>query len=264
MRGRAIDGVAFNLVTDTPGRDLAVSYADRAGVLYRDLLAGKYRAEDVAALPANARSLVALDINYDGAADLVAAGPDAPVVLLGNGRAVHRCGGCGTEDDLRRARGLREPRRSPTSSPAARCCAIAARGVLTGPAARCSRTPRSLVTADFDNDGKVDAAGFAADGTLHFLKNDTATTNTWLRLALTGVKNAEARARGAGRGQERHHLPEEDLRGRAAVVRAAQRDRDRHGAHHLAERADPERADRGGRQARRRSRKRRGSPARAR
>jgi hypothetical protein len=37
----------------------------------------------------------------------------------------------------------------------------------------------------------VDAAGFAPDGTLHFLRNDTATTSTWLRLALTGVRNAK-------------------------------------------------------------------------
>ena len=44
------------------------------------------------------------------------------------------------------------------------------------------------------------------------------------------------------------HLPEEDLRRRAAAVRPARRDEDRHRPHHLAERADPERAEAGGRQ----------------
>ena len=36
VAGRALDAVRFDLEPDTPGFDLAVSYADRAGVLYRD------------------------------------------------------------------------------------------------------------------------------------------------------------------------------------------------------------------------------------
>ena len=80
--GRAVDAVAFDFINDTSGHDLIVSYADHPGVLYRDLLAGKYRAEPVAPLAAGARSMVAQDIDYDGWLDLVAAGPAGALVLI--------------------------------------------------------------------------------------------------------------------------------------------------------------------------------------
>ena len=38
VAGQALDAVRFDLEPDTPGFDLVVSYADRAGVLYRDAL----------------------------------------------------------------------------------------------------------------------------------------------------------------------------------------------------------------------------------
>ncbi|HME05681.1 MAG TPA: FG-GAP-like repeat-containing protein, partial [Bryobacteraceae bacterium] len=70
--GRALNLVRFDLEPDTPGFDLVMSYEDRPGVLYRDLLGGNYRAQDVKELPAGAMSLVAYDFNHDGRTDLAA------------------------------------------------------------------------------------------------------------------------------------------------------------------------------------------------
>ena len=61
-----LDGVAFNFVADTAGRDVVVTYADHAAVLYRDLLGGKYRAEPLDALGAGAAAVVARDVDDDG------------------------------------------------------------------------------------------------------------------------------------------------------------------------------------------------------
>ena len=190
VRGRAIDGVAFNLVKDTPGRDLAVTFADRAGVVYKDLLAGKYRAEDVAALPANTRSLLAQDINYDGDADLIGAGPDAPVVLLGHEGPFTAAAVAGPKTTSVAIADL-ENRAVADIIAGGAVLRNRGEGRFDGPGGALLANAAVLVTADFDNDGKVDAAGFAPDGSLHFLKNTTATANTWYRVALLGVRNAK-------------------------------------------------------------------------
>ena len=70
VAGKALDAVRFDVEPDTQGFDIAVSYAGRAGVLYRDQLGGSYQAEDLAALPAGATALAANDANDDGRTDL--------------------------------------------------------------------------------------------------------------------------------------------------------------------------------------------------
>ena len=70
VSSRAIDAVRFDLEPDTPGFDLVVSYAGRAGVLYRDHLGGSYQATPLDALPADANGLIAADVNHDGFSDL--------------------------------------------------------------------------------------------------------------------------------------------------------------------------------------------------
>jgi tetratricopeptide (TPR) repeat protein len=82
--GRALDAVRFDLEPDTPGFDLVVSYATRAGVLYRDALGGEYKAEDLAELPAGAYGLAAGDVNRDGRTDLGARLPNGQPMLLVN------------------------------------------------------------------------------------------------------------------------------------------------------------------------------------
>uniref|UniRef100_Q021D3 Tetratricopeptide TPR_2 repeat protein n=1 Tax=Solibacter usitatus (strain Ellin6076) TaxID=234267 RepID=Q021D3_SOLUE len=72
VKGKALSAVRFDLEPDTPGFDLAVSYQDRPGVLYRDRLGGAYQAIDMNELPAGATELTAPDVNRDGRTDLEA------------------------------------------------------------------------------------------------------------------------------------------------------------------------------------------------
>src|ERR1039457_5954797 len=83
-KGRALDAVRFDLEPDTQSVDLVVSYADRAGVLYRDNLGGTYTAQDLAELPAGAIGLAPGDVNRDGRTDLGARLPDGKGLLLIN------------------------------------------------------------------------------------------------------------------------------------------------------------------------------------
>jgi hypothetical protein len=47
----------------------------------------------------------------------------------------------------------------------------------------------ALAEADFNRDGKPDFAGVLANGSLHLLRNDTPSQNSWLQVSITGVKN---------------------------------------------------------------------------
>jgi Tfp pilus assembly protein PilF len=186
--GNAVDAIAFDLVNNTSGHDVAVSYADRPGVIYRDLLAGKYRAEELPILPAGATSLTAQDIDYDGSLDLVAAGPAGPLLLLGR-------------DGAFAAARISGPRSGSTALADFENRAISdviaggvvlrneSRGHFAAPGAAVLANATALVTADFDNDGRVDAAAIAPDGSLHLLHNDTRTSNTFIRITLNGVRN---------------------------------------------------------------------------
>lgn len=188
VRGRAVDAIVFDMMNNTMGHDIAVSYADRPGVIYRDLLGGKYRAQDVPALPPGARSLGAEDLNYDGWLDLIAAGPSGPLLLVGRD-------------------GSFTP--AAVTAPAAASVVAAdfenravsdlvsggvvlrnqSQAKFAPPGAPVLQNAVALAIADFDNDGRLDAAGIAADGSLHLLHNDTTTRNTFVRVALAGVRN---------------------------------------------------------------------------
>jgi tetratricopeptide (TPR) repeat protein len=187
--GRAVDASALDLINDTSGHDVIVSYADHAGVVYRDLLAGKYRAEPAEALPANARSIVAQDIDADGWLDLAAATPAGPIVLLNHD-------GRFAASRVAEARGVRAVALADFENRAVSDLVVdgaIARNQGLGKFAAASANVLvgavAVAAADFDNDGRIDAAAIGADGSLHLLHNDTDTRHAWLRLTLTGVKN---------------------------------------------------------------------------
>ena len=69
--GKALSGVQFRQIADTKGFDIVVSYVDRAGVLYHDLLAGKYQSRDLPELPAGSVIRDVADVNRDSYLDLV-------------------------------------------------------------------------------------------------------------------------------------------------------------------------------------------------
>jgi Tfp pilus assembly protein PilF len=83
VKGHAIAGSQFRLVPDTKAFDLVVAYEDRGGVLYRDLLGGKYVVEDYD-LP-RARQLSVADRNHDGKLE-VTARDSSSADLDGDGR----------------------------------------------------------------------------------------------------------------------------------------------------------------------------------
>jgi len=169
--GKAIAGAVLDVVADTQGRDLAVSYADHPGVLYRDRLGGRYEAEDLPGLLVGARSLNAWDVDQDGWTDLVAAVPSG-VLMLRNQRD---------------PKGVLKAFKPLPPGPLV-FADLSNRGVSE------LVTPQTLsgiaaTAADFDGDGRTDLAAIGADGVLRRLHNATATDNHWISVALEGVKN---------------------------------------------------------------------------
>lgn len=187
VAARAVDAVSFNLVADTDGRDLLVSYADRPAVLYRDLLGGTYRADAADAIPAGARPLLARDLDNDGRIDVAAGGASLTVLLN------------------------RPPGWQPAQMRAGAARAIAvgdfenrafADLVLDGAISRNEALGRfgargaaivsgatAVATADFDRDGRLDAAAIGPDGALHVARNASEIANGFVGVSLTGVRN---------------------------------------------------------------------------
>ncbi len=184
--GQAIAAAAFRVIPDSKGIDLAVSYADRKAVLYRDQMRGVFKAEPLDAVPANARALRPVDFDNDSWIDLAFSGPGlalnrkgkfAPAALAASKAAAVGLADLenrGIEDLIARNAVLRNQGAGTVAAP---------------------QTPPGLpegvafAEADFDGDGRIDVAAVAADGSIHLLTNRTATRNNWLRVALEGVKN---------------------------------------------------------------------------
>jgi Tfp pilus assembly protein PilF len=182
VKGNAIDAAAIDLIADTNGLDLAVSYRDHAGVMYRDRLLGRYEAVPLDTLPAGATGLAAFDANNDSWTDLAA---DGLLLLNHRGKleplARLEAKGPLTFVDLAN-RGIGD--------------LVAANGVFRNLGLdHFEKTPADIpaavaaVESDFDGDGRADVALIAGDGSLHLLHNATETHNNWLLAGLNGVKN---------------------------------------------------------------------------
>jgi hypothetical protein len=181
VTGRALDAVALRVIPDTKGIDIAVSYSDRPGVLYRDQLRGVYRAIPLPALPGGARSLAVADIDNDGWFDLAFTSPKGDVL-----RALNRKGSFESEA---------------LKAAAARSIVFAdldnsgRLGLIGGDHAP-PGAPKALAwaVADFDGDGRMDLAAVTPEGKILVLENRTTTGNHWLRVGLTGVKSLKLAA----------------------------------------------------------------------
>ncbi len=187
--GEAVAAVRFDLVADTQSMDLAVAYARRPAVLYRDALAGRYEPLDVP-MPRGVRNLVARDFDNDGWTDLVAAAPIGAVLM----RNDHR----GGFEELDVPQGTRSPVVFADFESRGLSDLVAAgklfRNLALGRLAEAS-TPQgfeastALAAADFDGDGRMDLATVSEEGTLAVLTNRTVSENRWLAISLQGVKN---------------------------------------------------------------------------
>ncbi len=187
--GEAIDAAVVDLVADTQGMDLAVVYARRKGVLYRDRLGGEYQRQLLPAVPAGTLRILAHDADNDGWTDLTVAGAEAAALLIND------------------RKGAFDRRPAKASAPVvyadlgnrAVSELVSAAGVLRnrglGELAAARRpapwpaAPVALAAADFDTDGRADLAAVSASGELVVLVNRSDSDNHWLRVGLEGVKN---------------------------------------------------------------------------
>ena len=179
-----------DLIKDTNGIDLVVTYTDHAPVLYRDRLAGLFRAEDLDTLDPRTDWIRAVDLDNDGWTDLI-----------------------GSSDAGLRPYWNRSGKLEPGSIQAAqqpitfgdlanrgfldivsgnRLLRNDGKGHFTEAATIDSmQGARCLTAVDLDGDGKVDLAFLDMDGNLQVLTNQMSPCNGWLGVELTGVRNAK-------------------------------------------------------------------------
>ena len=186
-RGHAQSAVAFRVIPDTKSSDLAVSYADRGGVLYRDQLRGEFQATPVDAVPPGAAGLDAVDLDNDGWIDLAFRTPRGVALALNRrGRFEQRlteAAGPFVFSDLEN-RGLFD---LVATSGIHHNQGLAELAEAKAPGAFPAAV--AWANADFNRDGRDDLAAVAPDGSIHLLTNQTAAGNAWLEVALGGVKN---------------------------------------------------------------------------
>lgn len=188
-KGQATAGARVDLIADTQGMDLVVSYADRGSVLYRDFLAGHYEARPLASLPQGAKQLLAIDIDNNGWTDVVAAGDSSVTVLLNNRKEGFNAKKLPSGAKAPVVLGDLENRGFVDVISAGGVFRNQGQGQLVAATVEGFTTAAAVTGADFDADGKVDLAAVMDGGSLELFKNTTASQNRWLSVALTGVKN---------------------------------------------------------------------------
>ncbi len=200
--GAAAAVARLDVMADHQGFDVVVAYRGGPLVLYRDQLAGTYRAEDI---PVNASekvtSLHAGDFDNDGWTDL-AVETEGPIHILINDRA----------GAFQKRQMLGIDARFGPLAPAdlegrGRLDLVSPGGWLRnsglGRFERADfadlqklRGAREVITAELDGDGRPELVWTGAEGRLHWASFDGGPRNHWVRVELKGVKNL-ARAAGA-------------------------------------------------------------------
>lgn len=185
-QGVAFDAVAIRIVPDTKGVDLIVSYLDRTGVLYRDLLAGTFQPEPLPTLTDQAGGFTAADVDKDGWLDIGYQSHGVTTLLLNReGRFVMESvvgDGPPTFVDI-------ENRGWPEIFTAGLVYRNAGNGHYADgnfTDGLVEGTPN--VAADFNGDGLPDLATVDRHNKLHRIMNRTKSPHHWVRVQLAGKK----------------------------------------------------------------------------
>ncbi|MBT3604086.1 MAG: hypothetical protein HN521_13590, partial [Candidatus Latescibacteria bacterium] len=187
VEGEASSGVQFDLVADTQGMDLAVTYVERSGVLYRDLLAGKYQAQDLTTLMVT--QLTAFDFNHDGWTDLAGTQKNGVTLLVNDQK-----GGLVPVDAPKNTKGpllFADIANRAVSEMVVGNTVFYNRGLSVFESVEMFddiSAVLEIASGDFNDDGKVDLSVIDEKGGLTILDNVTVSQN-WLKVGLEGVKN---------------------------------------------------------------------------
>lgn len=187
VQGRAVDGVIFDVTPDTDGMDLAVIYSDRPGVLYVDKLGGRYEAQELNVIPAGAKSILAADLDNDGATDLIVGAATGSWPLFNRRGSFERGASFTTAPGPFALVDLENHGLEDVASEGSTFRNEGLGRFIKANAAE--PDPAALLAIDYDGDGRNDLIAIQRDGALVFLRNETETSNGWLGVALAGVKN---------------------------------------------------------------------------
>ncbi|OYW07801.1 MAG: hypothetical protein B7X34_10180, partial [Acidobacteriia bacterium 12-62-4] len=173
----AIGGMTFRAVFETKGMDLVLIHPNKGAVLYRDQLAGRYKAEPLPPIGQpqafDLANRAEMDLLHPGGILKNKEGKFTPVDGPG-GLTAADLEGRGMLD-LITPQGIRRNEGNYRW------------GALVTPA-NWPAGVTGATAADFDNDGKMDLLLLTANGAVRAL-NRTPTQANWLRIKLTGVKN---------------------------------------------------------------------------
>jgi hypothetical protein len=186
--GNAIDGAGFELIPDNNESDLAVLYSDGSVIVYRDRLLARFEAQQPIIAAGTATSVQPFDINNDGWTDLILSTGNGIRLLIND----H-----GTFIGTARTVALKGPVAIADLANRSLADLIVPGTVYRNVGAGKFQPARvgelenfiALAESDFDKDGHTDLAAVGTDGFVYFLKNVTATSNSFLQIRLEGIKN---------------------------------------------------------------------------
>lgn len=183
VKGNAAGAVNLRLIPDTKSHDFVVTYVDRPAVLYHDRLGGKFDVVDLSMIPVGAQGLASEDLDNDGQLDLMWVGGAAY-----NRDGKFTAGGWPVSSPF--TVGDFENRGMADLFTGDRVLRAQGKGIWNQTdSVGLPGGMMHAVTADFDGDGRADAASVLASGALKLSYNETPLKNLWTRVKLTGVKN---------------------------------------------------------------------------
>jgi tetratricopeptide (TPR) repeat protein len=188
VAGRVVDAATFELVPDNNEIDLAVQYEDGRIVIYQDQLLGHYEAKMLPKQIQGGSGIQAFDLNNDGWTDvLVTNSTGVRLFVNDHGKLVEssemlKDHGAMIMADLAN-RSLADLVVNGT------VYRNNGKGKFLQSATEALPNGVAIAEADFDGDGRTDFAVVTPEGNLELAKNDTTTSNHFLRVQLEGVKN---------------------------------------------------------------------------